>query len=349
VDIPPEILDAVKAVELTLLAMPGINGVGVGMRESDGEIFDELAIRILVDDASEVPEGVPTEIAGVDICIIERRYEPLASPDLTRYRDLHGGIHITNPRQVDHGTLGAIVQDDSAISSGQLLGLSCFHVVGDRGSLFPDTVWQPDNPPLTPTPVRPHRDNIGKVQRASFPNTPFPLPGLGDIRLGLFDAAVFSLDEAFDSQLPPADQRTISRAIMGQDEQQPNLADAITATAEARRTLMEVSKRGAMTRVTHGRVVAPRMSNEWVWSPLGSGSKRFILGSIEIMFDTVEQPDGIFAITGDSGSVVLLREGNRVLPTAVGLLWGGSPSGAWGLMTDINVLESELEISMVWA
>jgi hypothetical protein len=134
-DIPPDVLDAVKNVELTLLDVPGINGIGLGIRESEGELFpDELAVRILVDDASEVPEEVPTEIAGVDVCIIQGRYEPFVSPDTKRYRDLHGGIHITNPGLSDAGTLGAIVQDTSATGDGRMLGLSCFHVVGDSGT-----------------------------------------------------------------------------------------------------------------------------------------------------------------------------------------------------------------------
>jgi hypothetical protein len=231
VEIPTEVLDAVTDVELALLTLPGVNGIGVGMRERDGEVFDELAIRVLVDDAARVPEDLPSQIAGVEVCIIERRYEPFVSPDLNRYPDLHGGIHITNPDHSDHGTLGAIVQDTSVIASGQLLGLSCFHVVGDRGSLFPFTVWQPDHPP--PFPTAPRRDNIGRVQRASFPSLPISSI-TGQIHIGLFDAAVFSLDEAVQQPLPQ-NRRTVSRPIMGQDSQQPNLADAITDTARALR------------------------------------------------------------------------------------------------------------------
>lgn len=334
-DIPNAVIDALIDVELSLLTLPGVNGVGVGMRETDGDVFDELAIRVLVDDISQVDAGVPSEIAGVEVCVVERRYEPLAAPDLKRYDDLHGGIHIINPGLSEHGTLGAIVQDTSAIASGQLLGLSCFHVVGDRGASFPFTVWQPDSPPIPPASSD---DNIGRVQRASFPNDPITT-GIGQVRVGLFDAAVFSLDEAF--QQPDQSRRTASRPIMGQDAQQPNLADAITDTARAVRTDMEVSKRGAMTRVTHGRVVAPRMSTAWTFL----GSKRYILGSIELRVESALTPDRVFCRRGDSGSVVL----QRGEPTAVGLLWGGDPSGGWGMMTDIKLIEAALEISMVWS
>jgi hypothetical protein len=358
-DIPPDALDAVKNVELTLLDMPGVNGIGLGIRESEGELFpDELAVRILVDDASEVPEEVPTEIAGIDVCIIQGRYEPFVSPDTTRYRDLHGGIQITNPGLSDAGTLGAIVQDTSATGSGRMLGLSCFHVVGESGATFPDIVWQPRSPAahVVGAPPPPRRgDNLGEVQRASFPNDPAFLEIGLNSRVGSVDAAVFTLDEALNQQ-DPRDRRTISRSIMGQDEQQPNLADAITDTAFPV-IGMDVSKRGAMTRVTHGRVVG--MARSLKWQFLQPPPSRWISGSWEILVDRALTPDGVFCLAGDSGSVVLLREGERVLPTAVGLLWGGLirigpngesvPDGQFGCMIPIQVIEDELEISIVFA
>lgn len=333
-DVPTEVLDALMDVELSLLTLSGVNGVGVGLREVEGEVLDELAIRILVEDASFVPVGLPQDIAGVEVCIIERHYEPVASPDLKRYKELRGGIHVNNPAVSDDGTLGAIVQDTSAIASGQRLGLSCFHVVGDRGSPFPNTVWQPDNPPF-PSAASPKDNNLGPVQKVSFPNTPVTV-GIGPVFVGLVDAAVFSLDEAFGHN------RTVSRSVMGQDEQDPPLASAVTGTAQATVTDTEVSKRGAITRVTHGRVVAPYMSTPWLTS---LGPNRYLLGSIELRVDPVATPSRVFAQRGDSGALVLLRN----QPTAVGLLWGAADSGAWATMTDIGRVESALEISAVWA
>ncbi|GAB2975035.1 hypothetical protein [Saccharothrix stipae] len=335
-EIPEEVLDAVVEVELGLLMIPGVTGVGVGLREVDGEVFDDLAVRILVEDLDDLPAGLPDALAGVDVCLVQRSYEPLAGSDLKRYPDLHGGIHITNPNHSDHGTLGAIVQDTSAIASGQLLGLSCFHVVGDRGAVFPFTVWQPNSPPPFPPPV-PRDDNIGRVMKAAFPNIALT-SGPDPIRVGGFDAAVFDLDEAFTHH------RTASRHIMGQDAQQPNLADAITATDRAIRPEIEVSKRGAMTRVTHGKVVSPRLSMPWR-TPFGPN--RFMIASIELRVDRARNGgDLVFARPGDSGSVVVL--GNDPT-TAVGLLWGGDDTGSWAAMTDIQLLEAELEISLVWA
>ncbi len=72
------LIAAVKQVELGLLALPGINGVGVGLREADGRIGSDIAVKILVEDAHDLPPGLPSSIAGSDVCIVERRYVPLS-------------------------------------------------------------------------------------------------------------------------------------------------------------------------------------------------------------------------------------------------------------------------------
>ena len=80
-DIPDELVGAKEAVEFGLLALPGVVGVGLGMREEDGEVFDELAVRILVEDASQVPFGLPGDIAGVPVSVVESRIVPCGFPD----------------------------------------------------------------------------------------------------------------------------------------------------------------------------------------------------------------------------------------------------------------------------
>src|SRR5262245_34091575 len=122
-DIPPELVEAKAALELGLLSLPGVVGVGLGAREENDDVFDELAVRILVEDAGQVPAGVPDEILGVPICIIERRYVPISFPDLDRYPTLRGGIRIESPRRGEFGTVGAFVEDTA---TGEILGLSCY-------------------------------------------------------------------------------------------------------------------------------------------------------------------------------------------------------------------------------
>src|SRR2546429_5959689 len=145
-DIPDELIDEVDALSPELISLPGVTGVGIGFREEDEEFFDELAVRVLVADASQVPDGIPETIAGVPVCVVEFPVEPLFAPDLTRYDHLPGGAQI-QPVPFASGTLGAIVQD----ANGDLVAFTCHHVSGKPGT----PVCQPE-PPAIPT--APDRD-----------------------------------------------------------------------------------------------------------------------------------------------------------------------------------------------
>lgn len=327
------LIAAVKQVELGLLALPGINGVGVGLREADGRIGSDIAVKILVEDAQDLPPGLPSSIAGTDVCIVERRYVPLVNPDRRRYQQLRGGICIEHP-DFGLGTMGAIVQDLTVVGATARLGLSCFHVAGGPGSAFPQTVWQAQSPPILgfPSPPPAHDDHLGGVVRAVFPNT--RAPTVAPLFFDTVDAAVFELRDPLVQ--PP---RMLSAAIIGQDEQASPLSLRITATRDP--VLGdEVSKRGAATRVTHGRVVAPYMSAAWKAHSLTGD--RVILASMEILRNSDLTP-GPFADESDSGALVV----DRFSPgTALGLLWGGDQNN-WSLMTPIKTVESRLKISFV--
>ncbi len=142
-DIPAQLIAAKNDAQITLMALPGVVGVSIGMREANGELFDELAVRVLVADAFAVPAGIPDTIGGVGVSIVEAHVEPCAlpPPDTARYPQIMGGIQITLPSK-GAGTLGCVVQD---ANTGELLGLSCYHVAGDPNNTFPNTIWQPTN------------------------------------------------------------------------------------------------------------------------------------------------------------------------------------------------------------
>src|SRR4051812_33518363 len=98
-DIPLELIAAKNDAQLALMALPGVVGVSIGMREANGELFDELAIRVLITDASAVPAGIPDTIGGVGVSIVEAHIElcALPQPDTSRYPQIAGGIQITSP------------------------------------------------------------------------------------------------------------------------------------------------------------------------------------------------------------------------------------------------------------
>ena len=244
-DIPDELVDAKRAVELDLLGLPGLVGIGLGMREADGEFLDELAVRILVEDATDVPAGLPDEIGGVAVCIIERQAQPCGLPHISRYDDLMGGIRVSQPVRA-RGTLGALVED---ASTGETLGLSCYHVAGGPGE---DSVYQPQEPNLIAGVPASTADKIGNVVRAEFPQTP-PLPS-SPVLVSMVDAAVMSLAAATTAR------RTLSRSIADQGFGLPPLVTAVTATSAPIAGLSRVRKRGFVTGTTAGLVIGRYLS-----------------------------------------------------------------------------------------
>lgn len=336
-EITAEMIAAKKLVEWPILALPGVVGVGIGMLEENGVLHDEVAIRVYVTDISQVPQ-IPFHIlelmGGLRVCFIESHVEPLVLPDNNRYNPIVGGIKIINPKIGEYGTLGAVVQDSN---TGELLGLSCFHVVGNLNSSFPFTVWQPDHPPgvfIPGTTAIPPDDNIGRVVRVDFPQTP-PLP-FSPILVGLVDAAVFTLVPALEYG------RTLSSEIVDQDPP-AILIDRITATAWCKKG-EGVCKRGFRTRLTKGFVIDVNCAHQWMAGP----SNRYVIDQALVM-GYPDSNNGFFCDHGDSGSVVL-RDSDRT--TAVGLLWGGDRGGASGfrvgIISSIQNVESQLSVKMVW-
>lgn len=341
-EIPPEVLAAKELAEPALMAVPGVIGVGIGMREENGELFDELAVRIYLDEDLRDPPVLLEEIAGVPICLIRDRIEPLVSPDIDRYDELAGGIKVSRP-MIGFGTMGVLVED--ARNPGSLLGLSNFHVVGDVGGTYPDTIWQPNESPLvTGSPPAP-ANNIGSVVRVSFPQLQ-PIPFV-TVPVGLVDAAVFAVDVALGlappgsglAVLPPADQRTTSPKIVGQGGLGTTLIDRVIATAVPSAG-QPVMKRGFATRVTTGFVIDPSARFNW---PTNNSNQHLIEQMLIVGSST--NPNGIFCEPGDSGSLVIVDSTS----TAIGLLWGRMGAGTRGLASAIRNVESQLDVRTAWA
>jgi hypothetical protein len=326
-DIPADVVQAVQDAQWALIALDGVTGISIGLREADGEpVNDELVVRITVRDAANLPDGLPDEIGGVPVFIVEGSIEPCGFPDNVRYPELHGGIEITNPA-LGSGTLGALVEDSS---TGAILGLTCYHVVGNPGQAFPDQIWQATNPPLIATATIPDDDLISDSWRVDFPQTPLPLSLPFPLLVSTTDSAAIDLGPA------TAHGRTFSRAVAG-DLGQPNLADAITATALPALG-DKVRVRGFVTGPSMGIVLG--LNHMPVWNV--GAQFAVLLEQIEIL---AWPPGSRFAQKGDSGALVLANSD----PTAVGLLWGVTDNGSRASASQIGRVESALGVSVVWA
>jgi hypothetical protein len=327
-NIPPELIAAKELAQWSILALPGVVGVGIGMREVNGELFDEVAIRVLVSDISSIPAGIPETVGGTVVSIVESVIEPLAcQQDDSRYNPIVGGIKIEKPTK-GFGTLGAVVQDSS---TGELLGLSNFHVVGNPNANFPDTIWQPSAPPLIAGMHISPADNIGHVIRIDFPQTP-PFPFSPNL-ISLADAAIFTLVSALEQG------RTLVSNIAGQGAS-TILINRINTTDNPTVGTF-VRKRGFATQLTEGVIVGAFLTHQWTAGPPNC----YLIEQAEIRGLSSSNSCGdVFALKGDSGSVVLKKGSD----TAVGLLWGGSSTGKTAIMSSINNVQSQLGINIVW-
>ncbi|WP_117208589.1 hypothetical protein [Allorhizocola rhizosphaerae] len=330
-EIPEELLAALEGPAFELTNLPGVNGVGLGMREEEDETFlDELTVRVYVDDATDVPE-LPAQLADLPVQVIEFPVVPLFTPDTIRHDELLGGIQVEQA-PLNAGTLGAIVLRNE---DNTLAGLTCHHVCGNRGS----RVFQPTAPPM-PIGVAPDlSDSLGAVIDFDSPVAQtIPVPtGLGPFGGALWlgravDAGIFALDEAIQHN------RTVSNGIA--DGFGPVDSTAMPAVK------MFVRKRGAQTGPTGGLIVGIVLVAEWDGASPPPGHRYAMSRQFEIFFNPADCPDGILARGGDSGSVVF-QSGTR---NAVGLLWGGiKEGGRRAVMSDITVVERTLNVNLVWA
>ncbi|MGC0327434.1 hypothetical protein RKD23_000424 [Streptomyces sp. SAI-170] len=323
-EIPEELIAALEVPSLELTALQGVNGVGIGMREENEEFFDELAVRVYVDDATAVPE-LPTQIVDLPVCIVEFPIRPLFTPDTNRYDELVGGAQIEQAPQAA-GTLGAVVlrNDDNTLA-----GLTCHHVSGDTGA----RVYQPTAPPMPIGSTPDLTDSLGQVIAFDSPATQtIPTPVGGQLWLGRqVDAAIVALDEAAQQG------RTFSNTI----------TDGFGAVAQtlAPTVKMFVRKRGSQSGPTGGQIVGVAPAVYWESGSPPAGHVYVMAHQFEIFFNPAECPDGIFSRGGDSGSVVLQSGTNN----AVGLLWGGVRlGGRRAMMSDITMVEQRLNVTLAW-
>ena len=325
-EVPQELIDAMEKARAGVLAMPEVTGIGIGLQEVEGEEVEEPGVCVYVEEGAASPEGLPEELGGIPVRVIELSIELCALPDLEPYDEMKGGIRIAHPR-AGAGTFGAVVKDTESEGEPTFYGLTAQHVVGDTaGEGFPSVVYQA-TAPLPTDPEPDPLESVGSVIATEFPE---PVPLVVGAIVGDVDAALFELD------LAAANERFRSAAIVdgsGEGEMVP----AVTETAQP--TLCgRVRKRGFMTGYTEGIVKGIHCS--FPWKPGGSGAylvEQFLIETVNT------NPGLLLCAEGDSGSLVLERDA----PTAVGLLWGQDLGGLRGLASKIWKVEQRLGVTAV--
>lgn len=133
------------AAETELMKIPGVVGVGIGLKEMGGELTDQICFRVYVSEkkgAGEVPaeERVPATVQGFPTDVL-KVYNPRPTQafvelrDLSEHRPLKGGIalstQVMTEKHHEFGTLGWFA---TKVSDGSTVVLTNAHV------LWPD-LW----------------------------------------------------------------------------------------------------------------------------------------------------------------------------------------------------------------
>ena len=141
----PETRQAKEAHKDELLQLPNVVGVGVGFRETGGQITDEVVVTVLVEE--KVPEAaltsdetVPKEVSGVRTDVIAVGVLRALQSPTDRFRPVPGGVSIGHFR-ITAGTFGAVVRDNN--TQARLI-LSNNHVLANSNDAsIGDAILQP--------------------------------------------------------------------------------------------------------------------------------------------------------------------------------------------------------------
>lgn len=156
IEVPEEAFAALESLRAALSQLIPEFGLGVGLKETAGEITDQIALVVylpqkLAPEEIDPPALIPVEFAGFPTDVVERRWE--LDEDTTFHDPLVGGVQIGHKKLKPHpdgtvetvlsvGTLGALVRRRQ---TGQIMGLTNCHVVKSNEFEPLDIMSQPGN------------------------------------------------------------------------------------------------------------------------------------------------------------------------------------------------------------
>ena len=150
-----ELLELRLGAEEALMRNPGVLGVGLGLKERGGQVTDEVAFRVYVEEKKDLAQLSPDEVvpgafAGVptDVLVLGRR-RPEKCQDRQQYSPLVGGISICTMKPdasgvFDVGTGGFLATIDGGSRPENIVLVTNNHVVTHSGGRVGDSISQPE-------------------------------------------------------------------------------------------------------------------------------------------------------------------------------------------------------------
>lgn len=316
------ILHAKDVAQERYLSQPGIVGMGVGYKTTEGESTDELGVVMLVEEklplaALSHETALPPVIHNVPLDVVQVGKIRVAPPAVTqldrtdKWRPAPPGVSIGHYK-ITAGTFGAAVREKV---TGNLLMLSNNHVVANSNDAkLEDMILQPG-----PYDGGTAGDVIGRLHR--FVEIDFGQMGNGDcplaesyVAVGNALARLFRSSHIVKSlRVNPQAVNVVDAGLVKPDtvaDIDPNILEIGVPSGTTEAELgMTVMKSGRTTGLTTGKV---NLINVTVTVDYGGGRS----ATFENQVATGPMSQG-----GDSGSL-LVTEDNGLL--AVGLLYAGS-------------------------
>jgi len=300
--------------QATLLALPNVIGVGIGLKAVGGRRTEKLCLSVLVQRkvpgaALEAEALIPDDVEGVPTDVIEAGEVRALAARTSRLRPAPGGVSLGHVL-VTAGTFGCVVRDRL---SGDALILSNNHVLANSNRADPgDAILQPGaiDGGDEPADVLAALERFGEIQFARQPAT-CPL-ARGLVRavntLAAWGGFHHRLEAWRDD--PLAVNRIDAAVARPQDEADllPEVLDiGIVRGTRPPELGLKVRKSGRSSGLTTGEII---VLDATITVGYGESTARF---TGQIVTTAMSQP-------GDSGSVLVEAGGTR----AVGLLFAGS-------------------------
>lgn len=270
-----------------LIQIPGVTGVTVGRKITDGRETEAMSIRIFVErkGSFQPQHRIPATFAGVptdvEECVFEHTGSGLAEaataltlPNTERYDPLIGGCSIGPVREVSPGhetagTLGVLVRDTRDDDQERLL--SCFHVLCQNSEWDAPGADRRVVQPGTLDGGRASSDTIGEIVRGMYG------PVWRDGRNDYVDAALCDLSTG-----RPASEDILEVGALRGSSWAPEVGEAV---AKCGRTT------GATSGLVHDTNFSVRVGMTWF-------RRQYLVRSV-----LPGMPP--FGARGDSGSIIM--------------------------------------------
>lgn len=292
VEIHKEFNKVREKAEKELMKIPGVIAVGVGLKETKGEVLKELCFKVTVEKKKEKSkikkkDRIPEVIYGFKTDVIEMP-RPVPTIDSNKYRPLIGGIQIANSNSSGYGTLGCFAK---RTADNKIVALSNWHVMMSRSDGINDEkIGQPSHNKCCSCCAC---NEVGKVVDGRLNSN--------------MDAAIALLDGQ-DADTTP-DIRYINEVQ----------EIGIIGGSEAFLSGETVFKRGRTSERTVGQILNDSAAFPLTYDSYGNHVVNFV-NQLTIV---PTAPAVVVSSPGDSGSV-LVNEHNKV----VGLIFASDSTGA---------------------